>query len=96
MRDAYQCGRLPVSFNTRAEPTLKRWEVQSNISIAAFIHMPRNQKSTEAFSWCAGKHAGARGVQTRIGMEDTLRLPDGSTAPDNAALVSAAVQLLSR
>ena len=38
----------------------------------------------------------ARGVQTRIGMEDTLLLPDGSTAPDNAALVSAAVQLLSR
>ena len=39
---------------------------------------------------------GSRGVQTRIGMEDTLRLPDGSTASDNAALVSAAVQLLSR
>ncbi len=37
-----------------------------------------------------------RGVQTRIGMEDTLMLPDGSTAPDNAALVSAAVELLSR
>jgi uncharacterized protein (DUF849 family) len=35
-------------------------------------------------------------LQTRIGMEDTLRLPDGSTASDNAALVSAAVQLLSR
>jgi uncharacterized protein (DUF849 family) len=29
-------------------------------------------------------------------MEDTLRLPDGSAASDNAALVSAAVQLLSR
>jgi len=29
-------------------------------------------------------------------MEDTLRMPDGSTAPDNAALVSAAVALLSR
>ena len=46
--------------------------------------------------WPLLEHAGARGVQTRIGMEDTLRLPDGSTAPDNAALVSAAVQLLSR
>jgi uncharacterized protein (DUF849 family) len=28
-------------------------------------------------------------------MEDTLRLPDGSPTPDNAALVSAAVELLS-
>lgn len=44
--------------------------------------------------WPLLKHAGARGVQTRIGMEDTLRLPDGSVAPDNAALVAAAVRLL--
>ncbi len=46
--------------------------------------------------WPLLEHAGVRGVQTRIGMEDTLRLPDGSPTPDNAALVSAAVQLLSR
>ena len=46
--------------------------------------------------WPLLEHAGARGVQARVGMEDTLRLPDGSTTPDNAALVSAAVQLLSR
>ncbi len=46
--------------------------------------------------WPLLEHAGLRGVQARIGMEDTLLLPDGSTAPDNAALVAAAVQLLSR
>ena len=46
--------------------------------------------------WPLLEHAGVVGVQTRIGMEDTLRLPDGTTAPDNAALVSAAVALLSR
>ena len=46
--------------------------------------------------WPLLEHAGIRGVQTRIGMEDTLWLPDGSAAVDNAALVSAAVQLLSR
>jgi len=46
--------------------------------------------------WPLLEHAGVRGVQTRIGMEDTLQLPDGSVASDNAALVSAAVQLLSR
>jgi len=46
--------------------------------------------------WPLLEHAGKCGVQTRIGLEDTLRLPDGSTAPDNEALVSAAVQLLSR
>jgi uncharacterized protein (DUF849 family) len=46
--------------------------------------------------WPLLEHAGACGVQTRIGLEDTLLLPDGSTADDNVALVAAAVQLLSR
>jgi uncharacterized protein (DUF849 family) len=46
--------------------------------------------------WPLLEHAGVVGVQTRIGLEDTLKLPDGTTAPDNAALVSAAVALLSR
>ncbi len=46
--------------------------------------------------WPLLEHAGTRGVQTRIGMEDTLLLPDGSTADGNAALVTAAVELLSR
>ena len=46
--------------------------------------------------WPLLEHAGVCGVQTRIGMEDTLKLPDGTVAPDNAALVSAAVALLNR
>ncbi|RDH78973.1 hypothetical protein DVS77_10355 [Mycolicibacterium moriokaense] len=46
--------------------------------------------------WPLLEHAGVRGTQTRIGMEDTLLLPDGTIAPDNAALVAAAVALLSR
>lgn len=46
--------------------------------------------------WPLLEHAGISGLQTRIGLEDTLRLPDGSTAPDNGALVRAAVALLSR
>jgi uncharacterized protein (DUF849 family) len=46
--------------------------------------------------WPLLEHAGARGVQARIGMEDTLTLPDGSPAQGNADLVSAAVALLNR
>jgi uncharacterized protein (DUF849 family) len=46
--------------------------------------------------WPLLEYAGERGVQTRIGLEDTVNLPDGSVAPDNGALVSAAVSLLSR
>ncbi len=40
--------------------------------------------------WPLLRHAGRRGLQTRIGLEDTLLLPDGSTAPGNAELVRAA------
>lgn len=46
--------------------------------------------------WPLLEHAGRRGVQTRIGLEDTVHLPDGSLTPDNAALVSAALDLLGR
>lgn len=46
--------------------------------------------------WPLLEYAGERGVQTRIGLEDTVKLPDGSIAPGNGALVSAAVSLLSR
>lgn len=46
--------------------------------------------------WPLLEYAGERGVQTRIGLEDTVKLPDGSVAPDNGALVSAALGLLSR
>ena len=45
--------------------------------------------------WPLLAHAGVRGLQTRIGLEDTVLLPDGSTAPGNAELVAAAVELLS-
>ncbi len=46
--------------------------------------------------WPLLEHAALRGVQTRIGLEDTLALPDGSGADGNAALVTAAVELISR
>lgn len=44
--------------------------------------------------WPALREAGRRGLATRIGLEDTLTLPDGSPAADNAALVLRARVLL--
>jgi uncharacterized protein (DUF849 family) len=41
--------------------------------------------------WPTVRSALRRGLDTRIGLEDVLHLPDGSPAPDNAALVRAAV-----
>lgn len=64
--------------------------------LAAASRVPVLLHGMNESCWPLLEHAGACGVQTRIGMEDTLLLPDGSTAVDNAALVAAAVQLLSR
>jgi uncharacterized protein (DUF849 family) len=41
--------------------------------------------------WPVLTEAVALGLDTRIGLEDTRALPDGTPAPDNAALVAAAV-----
>ena len=46
--------------------------------------------------WPALGHARSLGLATRIGLEDVLVLPDGSPAPDNAALVIAALAQSSR
>jgi uncharacterized protein (DUF849 family) len=47
-----------------------------------------------ARTWEVISAAGAAGIDVRVGLEDVLVLPDGSTAADNAELVSAAVALI--
>jgi uncharacterized protein (DUF849 family) len=47
----------------------------------------------EAACWPLVAHAGRLGLPTRIGLEDTLTLPDGTPAPDNAALVTRALHV---
>ena len=47
----------------------------------------------EESCWPALQYALARGHGIRIGLEDTLELPDGSEAPDNPGLVRAALAL---
>ena len=46
-----------------------------------------------AGAWPVLKIAVQRGLDTRIGLEDTLQLPDGTIASDNAELVTAAERL---
>jgi uncharacterized protein (DUF849 family) len=54
---------------------------------------PRLQHGDGDPTWRLLADALARGLDTRIGLEDTTVLPDGSVAADNAALVGAAVEL---
>jgi uncharacterized protein (DUF849 family) len=64
--------------------------------LAAELPVPVLLHGQDESCWPLLEHAGRRGVQTRIGLEDTVRLPDGSSPSGNADLVAAAVQLLSR
>jgi uncharacterized protein (DUF849 family) len=58
------------------------------------IDAPRLLHGYEATAWAMLRRAGADGFDTRIGLEDTLHLPDGSPAASNAELVRAARALL--
>jgi uncharacterized protein (DUF849 family) len=59
----------------------------------ADVLAPRLQHGEDANAWVALEDAVRRRVDTRIGLEDVLVLPDGSPASGNAALVAAARQL---
>jgi uncharacterized protein (DUF849 family) len=56
----------------------------------AGIAIPRLLHGIDRTAWPLIGEAARRGLQTRIGFEDTVTLPDGAPAPSNAALVTAA------
>lgn len=68
-------------------------EIEAALDAAA-IDLPRLLHGVDRTAWPLIGTAAARGYDTRIGFEDILTLPDGSPAPDNAALVAAAVRAL--
>lgn len=57
------------------------------------VTAPRLHHGTGPATWTVVEQAIRRGREIRIGFEDVLTLPDGARAPDNAALVSAAMEL---
>jgi uncharacterized protein (DUF849 family) len=57
------------------------------------ITVPRLLHGADEFAWEAIRLAATRGYDTRAGLEDTLRLPDGSIAKDNADLIAAALRI---
>jgi uncharacterized protein (DUF849 family) len=59
----------------------------------AGIRTPRLLHGQESTAWPVLEAALLRGYDTRIGLEDTLTLPDGSIAIDNAHLVSIAINM---
>jgi uncharacterized protein (DUF849 family) len=59
----------------------------------AGVRAPRLQHGDGPATWILIEDAVRRGLDTRVGLEDTLYLPDGSRALSNADLVTAARNL---
>lgn len=91
---AQHCMRVMIELQGHQDVAVAD-EILARV-IAAGSPAPILLHGLDESCWPLLEHAGACGLQTRIGLEDTLTLPDGSTAPDNGALVAAAVRLLSR
>jgi uncharacterized protein (DUF849 family) len=64
------------------------------IVAAAGIRLEQVHHGDGVASWAVNARALARGHGIRTGLEDTTVLPDGTPAPDNAALVRAAVAMM--
>lgn len=62
----------------------------------ARIEAPRLHHGEGQTTWAVLAAAAARGRDVRVGLEDTLHLPDGRVPHDNAELVRAAVGLIRR
>jgi len=62
----------------------------------AQVWLPRLHHGDGLATWSVLDAALARGHDIRVGLEDTLQLPDGSRARDNAALVAEAVRMVRR
>ena len=77
-------GSDPSGVGALADAMLDRVGEGTAGRIPVLLH------SEGSYAWPALRHAVTLGLQTRIGLEDVLSLPDGTPAPDNAALVSAA------
>jgi uncharacterized protein (DUF849 family) len=56
----------------------------------AGVRSPRLMHGTDQTAWRLLAEAAARGYDTRVGLEDTLTLPDGRPTSGNAALVAEA------
>jgi uncharacterized protein (DUF849 family) len=64
-----------------------------DVLLVAGIELEQVHHGEGIACWAVNKRGLARGHGIRTGLEDTLVLPDGTLAPDNAGLVRAAASL---
>lgn len=77
-----------------AQAALKEADAIHAILTGAGIDAPILLHGGGESAWPCIAEAARQGWQTRVGFEDVLTLPDGTPAPDNAALVAAARDIM--
>lgn len=91
---ADQCLRVLVEpAEGGGDPTTNLEEIEA---VLGRLDVSRLLHGFDASAWELVASAASRGYATRAGFEDTLRLPDGSIAANNAALVAAAKRIVIR
>jgi uncharacterized protein (DUF849 family) len=95
-RDADELGHSPFVHRLLRALVEVDGGVEDAQAIAALVptHVPQLWHGYSDRTWAVLAAAAAAGHDVRVGLEDVLVLPDGSPAPNNAELVSAAVDLI--
>ena len=91
---ANECLRILI------EPAEEMGDAKANLeqieATLGRVGQPRLLHGVGASAWPLVAMAARRNYATRAGFEDTLTLPDGSRAQNNAALVAAAVRIVAQ
>ncbi|NOJ93518.1 hypothetical protein HMI51_11315 [Corallococcus coralloides] len=91
---ASRCLRILVETQS-SQPEAACQEARTLVDLlrATGLACPLLVHGSEGGAWAVLGWARRHGFDTRIGLEDTLTLPDGQRTEDNAALVAAALRL---
>ena len=87
-------GAVRVLVEVQAtEPMAALAELATLLDDLSWVNLPILAHGEEGGAWPVLLEASRRGLDTRIGLEDVLVLPDGSPAADNLDLIHAAREL---
>ena len=87
------CLRVLVEVEPGADDPIRAAAVIGRVLEGSGIHLPRVQHGHDGAAWLLLEDALLHGYDVRIGLEDTLSMPDGSRAHRNADLVAAAARI---
>jgi uncharacterized protein (DUF849 family) len=90
-----RCLRVLVEVEPGANDPIRAAAVVGRVLEGSGIRLPRVQHGHDAAAWPVLEDAVVHGYDVRIGLEDTLLLPEGTRAPRNADLVAAAAKIAS-